>query len=122
MVSETYDEDAIIEYLADKCTRKILGLTKKKEYSAIELSDELNTSISTVYRKLKLLEQAGLIRHVKTVINLTGNEEKYYRCIIREVKVLFKGDELSVSLEKEDYSDKYVRFWKRLAHSNSDEL
>ncbi len=122
MVTETNDEDAIIEYLADKWTRKILGLTKKKEYSAIELSDELNTSISTVYRKLKLLEQAGLIRPVKTVINLTGNEEKYYRCIIREVKVLFKGDELSVSLEKEDCSDKYVRFWKRLAHSNSDEL
>src|SRR3989304_10300727 len=119
MVTKTSNEDAIIEYLADRCIRKILGLTSKKEYSAIELSDELNTSISTVYRKLKLLELAGLIKHVKTVINLTGNEEKYYRCIIREVKVSFKGNELSVSLEKEDYSDKFVRLWKRLASSNS---
>jgi len=74
------------------------------------------------YRKLKLLELAGLIKHVKTVINLTGNEEKYYRCIIREVKVSFKGNELSVSLEKEDYSDKFVRLWKRLASSNSEEI
>ena len=122
MVTKTSNEDAIIEYLADRCIRKILGLTSKKEYSAIELSSELNTSISTVYRKLKLLELAGLIKHVKTVINLTGNEEKYYHCIIREVKISFKCDELSVSLEKEDYSDKFVRLWKRLASSNSEEI
>ena len=117
MVTKTNNEDAIkiIECLADEWNRKILSLISKNEYSAIELSDELNTSISTVYRKLKLLEEAGLIQHVKTIINLTGNEEKYYRCIIREVKVSFKCDELSVSIEKEDSSDKYVRFWKRLA-------
>ncbi len=122
MVTKTSNEAAIIECLADKCTRKILGMTSKKEYSAIELSSELKTSISTVYRKLRLLEHAGLIKHVKTVINLTGNEEKYYRCIIREVRVGFKGDELSVGLEKEDCSDKFVRFWKRLGNSNSEEI
>ncbi len=118
---ETNNEDAIIRYLADRCTRRILGLTSKKEYSAIELSDELDTSISTVYRKLKLLEHSGLIQHVKTVINLAGNDEKYYRCTISETTVSFKGGELSVNLKKEDYSDKFIRFWKRLGNSNSKE-
>ncbi len=124
MITTTNNEDAIkiIECLADEQSRKILGMTSKKEYSAIELSDLLNTSISTMYRKIKLLVESGLIQHVKTVINLRGNEEKSYRCVIREVKVSFKCDELSVSLEKEDYSDKYIRFWKRLAHSNSKEI
>ena len=116
MITKKTSEDAIIEYLADKWTRKILSLTSKKEYSAIELSEELGTSISTVYRKLKLLEDAGLIQHVKTVINQRSNEEKYYRCIINEVKISFKGDALSVGLEKKDYRDKYVRFWEMLSH------
>jgi predicted transcriptional regulator len=119
MITKKTSEDAIIEYLADKRTRKILSLTSKKEYSAIELSEELGTSISTVYRKLKLLEDAGLIQHVKTVINLRSNEEKYYRCMINEVKISFKGDKLSVGFEKRDYKDKYVRFWKMLSNSNS---
>ncbi len=114
MVAKTNNEDVIVKYLADECTRNILSLTSKKEHSAIELSDELDTPISTVYRKLKLLENSGLIQHVKTVINLAGNEEKYYLCIIREATVSFKGGELSVSLKKEDYSDKFVRLWKRL--------
>ena len=122
MITKTTSEDAIIEHLADKWTRKILGLTSKKEYSAIELSEELETSISTVYRKIKLLEDAGLIQHVKTVINHRGNEEKYYRCIIHEIKVSFKGNELSVSLQKKDYKDKYIRFWKMLSYSNSREI
>jgi predicted transcriptional regulator len=122
MNTKKNSEDEIIEHLADKRTRKILGLTSKKEYSAIELSEELGTSISTVYRKLKLLEETGLIQHVKTVINHRSNEEKYYRCIIHEVKISFKGDELSVSLEKKDYEDKYIKFWKMLSYSNSKEI
>ena len=119
MITKKTSEDAIIEYLADKRTRKILSLTSKKEYSAMELSEELGTSISTVYRKLKLLDDAGLIQHVKTVINHRSNEEKYYRCIINEVKISFNGYAFSVGIEKKDYRDKYVRFWKMLSNSNS---
>jgi predicted transcriptional regulator len=122
MITKTTSEDAIIEYLADKRTRKILGLTSKNEYSAIDLSEELGTSISTVYRKLKLLEDTGLIQHVKTIINHRGNEEKYYRCTIHEVKISFKGDELSFSLDKKDYRDKYVRFGKMLSYSNNGKI
>ncbi len=118
MVTETNNEYMIIGYLADKCTREILSLTSKKEYSTLELSDELNIPISTIYRKLKLLEHSGFVQHVRTVRNLAGNEEKYYRCTIREATVNFKDGELSVSLKKEDYSDKFIRFWKRLAYSN----
>ncbi len=120
MVSKKNSEDVIVKYLADDSTRKILGLTSKKECSAIELSDELNTPISTVYRKIKLLEYFELIQHVKTVINLAGNEEKYYRCVIRAATVKFKDGELSVDLEKEDYSDKFIRLWKRFVRSDEE--
>jgi predicted transcriptional regulator len=116
MVTRTNNEYEIIEYLADTCSRHILHLTSKKEYSAIELCDEIKIPVSTVYRKIKLLENSGFIQHVKTVMNFTGNEEKYYRCVVREAIVSFRDGELSISLKKEDYSDKFIRLWKRLSH------
>ncbi len=122
MVAEKNDKSAIIELLADKCIRAILSLTTKKEYSAIELSGKLNISVSTVYRKLKLLENSELIQHVKTVRDIPGNEEKYYRCVIREAIVSFDGGKFYVSIKKENFSDKVVKFWKRVARSKSNEI
>ncbi len=122
MVTEKNDKSAIIELFADKYIREILSLTSRKEYSAIELSKELNTSISTVHRRLRLLENSGLIQHIKTVIDLVGNEEKYYRCVILEAIVSFYDGKFSVSVKKEDFSGKVIRLWKRLARSNSKEI
>lgn len=121
MATKINNEVVIIEYLADSCSREILVLTSKKEYSAIELSEELNVPISTVYRKLKLLEGSGLIQHVKTVINPSVKEEKYYRCVIRDATINFRGGDLSVSLMKDDYSDKFIRLWKRVVCSDDKE-
>ena len=54
------------------------------------------------------------VQHVNTIINLSGNEEKYHKCNIRRASVTFVDGELSVSIATEDYSDKFVRLWERL--------
>jgi predicted transcriptional regulator len=114
------DEDTIFEMFADKQSRMILSLASIKECSASQLSQELGIPLATVYRKLKLMESTGLLKHVKTVINLSGNEEKYYRCAIREATVHIHDGIFSVDFKKEDHSEKIVRLWKRLAHANDD--
>ncbi|MFQ6050819.1 MAG: ArsR family transcriptional regulator, partial [Candidatus Hydrothermarchaeota archaeon] len=76
---------------------------------------ELDIPIATVYRKIKSLEDAELIKHVKTIINISGNEEKYYKSNVGRVSLTFSGGRLFVKVEKEDYSDKFVRLWKRLS-------
>jgi len=68
----------------------------------------------------KLLENTGLIQHVKTIINLQGNEEKFYRSAILEATVHLNDGKLSLDLKKEDRSDKIIRLWKRLAHPDND--
>lgn len=83
------NEEILIEILGNKYTRAILSLTSGMECSAIQLCRELKIPLSTVYRKLKQLEQIGIVKHVKTIINLSGNEEKYYRCVIEEIEVTF---------------------------------
>ena len=120
MNSNPSDEEEVFELLANKYSRTILSLTSVKECSASQLSQELDIPLATVYRKLKLMESTGLIRHVKTIINLSGNEEKFYRCAIREATVHIHDGIFSVDFKKEDHSDKIIRLWKRLAHPNDE--
>jgi len=114
------EEEIVFELLANKYSRTILSLTSIKECSASQLSQELDIPLATVYRKLKLMENTGLLRHVKTIINLSGNEEKFYRCAIREATVHIHDGLFSVDFKKEDHSDKIIRLWKRLAHPNDE--
>jgi predicted transcriptional regulator len=114
------DEEIVFELLANKYSRTILSMTSIKECSASQLSQELDIPLATVYRKLKLMENTGLLRHVKTIINLSGNEEKFYRCAIREATVHIHDGIFSVDFKKEDHSDKIIRLWKRLAHPNDE--
>jgi len=114
--------EKFIELLGDKYSREILSLTSSMECSALLLCKELGIPLATVYRKLKFLEDAGLIKHVKTIIQLSGNEEKYYRCVIHEVKVNIHKGILSINLTMVDCNDKIVRLWKRLTQSSSQDI
>ncbi len=111
----TVNEQLLIELLGNKYSRGILSLTSNMECSALQLCRELGIPLTTVYRKIKLLEKTGLIRHVKTIINLSGNEEKYYRCAIDEIRVSFNKGMLSVNLKLQDNQDKIVTLWKRFS-------
>jgi predicted transcriptional regulator len=119
MKTNTDKEELIIGLLANNYSKAILSLTSKKECSASMLSQELNIPLATVYRKLRQLEDTGLIQHIKTIINLFGIEEKFYRCRIREVKISINEGMFSVELTKEDQSDKIIWLWKRLAHPDN---
>ncbi len=114
MNSKKNNEEMLIELLGNKYTRAILSLTSSMECSALQLCRELNIPLATVYRKLRLLEDTGLIKHVKTIIHLSGNEEKYYRCAIQDVKMSFHKGILSVSMNMEECNDRIVRLWKRI--------
>lgn len=116
------NEEMLIEILGNKSSRAILSLTSRMECSAIQLCHELGIPLTTVYRKLKVLEDKGMIKHVKTIINLSGNEEKYYRCVINAVTVNFNRGILDVSLQMEDCNDKIVRLWKRFTLPDANEL
>ena len=102
---ESGDEETVFELLANKHSRMILSLASIKECSASQLSQKLGIPLATVY----------------TVINLSGNEEKYYRCAIREATIHIHDGTFSVDFKKEDHSEKIIGLWKRLAHAN-DEL
>ncbi len=116
MQTRANKSEDFIEFLADECSGAIIVATSRKECSAMQLSRELSMPISTVYKKLKLLEDAEIIQNVKTLIDRAGNQEKYYRCIVRDAVVKFHEGEISISIEKADYKNDFVTLWKNLAN------
>ncbi len=120
--SKTSSDEILIGILGNKYCRAILSLTSDMECSAFQLCRELGIPLATVYRKLKLLEDTGLIKHVKTIIHLSGNEEKYYRCAIQDVKVSFHKGMLSVNLNLEEYNNKIVRLWQKFRHTDAQRI
>jgi len=110
-------EADFLEILGSKYINAILSRTSVKECSASELSIELDIPLATVYRKLKLLEESGLVENVKTIINISGNEEKFYRCLISDATVNFHDGKLSVKVEIMGHVNKITRLWKRFTKS-----
>ena len=116
MTSKTSDQKLMLELLANENSRDILCLTSKKEYSANQLSNELDIAPATIYRNLKHLELAGMIQVVKTIMDNHGNEEKYFRCSIRRIIIDISG-KLDIRSENEDLGNSIIRLWKRIARS-----
>ncbi len=116
MTSKMSDQRLMLELLANENSRDILCLTSKKEYSANQLSNELDIAPATIYRNLKNLESAGMIQVVKTIMDNHGNEEKYFRCSIRRIIIDING-KLDIRSENEDHGDSIIRLWKRISRS-----
>ncbi len=112
MTSKTPDHNIMLEFLSNEKSRDIMRLTSKKEYSANQLSIELEIAPATIYRKLKQLEDAGMIQHVKTIMDYHGNEEKYYRCSVRRIIIDISNGKLVIRSEKEDLGNRTIRLWK----------
>jgi len=110
------NEEEALAFLADRYARRIISATARKERSARELSSSLGIPQATVYRKLKQLEEHGMIKHVKSVINTKGKEEKFYRCRLKSLSVIYRDGKLSIEFVEEDLSDRLVRLWKTLSH------
>ncbi len=117
MISKKFDHDKMLDLLANENSRDVLRLTSLKEYSAKELSMELGIALATIYRKLKHLNDAGMLQHVKTIVDYHGNEMKYYRCSIRRFIVDIINGKVEIYFEKENDGDKVVRLWKRIGCS-----
>ena len=117
MISKPFDQRVMLELLANENSRDILRLTSIKEYSANQLSNDLDIAPATIYRNLNHLEDAGMIQIVKTIMDYHGNEEKYFRCSIRRIIIDINNGKLDIRSENEYLGDSIIRLWKRIARS-----
>jgi predicted transcriptional regulator len=98
------DEDAVqglLDALDDADCRTILDVTGEGALTASEVSETCDLPLSTAYRKLELLTEAGLVEE-RTRIRRSGKHASEYRRVVTDVVVsLDTGEGLALRLVPE---------------------
>jgi len=88
----------IIESLSNVCTRAVLFSIKNTSKDATQIADELQISLSTVYKTLSTLEDLALVEVNKFIISSEGKKVKQYRSRIGKVEITLENLEPSLNL------------------------
>lgn len=88
----------IIESLTNVCSRAVLFSIKNKAKDATQIAEELNISLSTVYKTLANLEDLALIEVEKFVISSEGKKIKLYKSRIGKVEITMTDREPVLNL------------------------
>jgi DNA-binding transcriptional ArsR family regulator len=117
-VSEAADEeeDALLELLDDEYARAILTATSAEPMSANELSEAIDASVTTVYRRVDRLKDHGLIEE-QLRPQPDGNHYKVFAGTLSRVEVSFDDGEMELAVEtvpEEDPADRFTRMWEDL--------
>ena len=83
----------IIESLSNVCTRAVLFCVKKEAKDATQISEELNISLSSVYKTVSTLEELALLDVEKFIISKEGKKIKLYRSRIGKVEITMQNME-----------------------------
>jgi len=107
--------DDILRILLDIQSREIIKVLAKSELTIREISNILDISQSTAYRKMKKLEECEIIKKSKVVRTLEGLDESYYKNWTYKIIVNFEDNKLSYKLEHVEIEEKIVRLWQKFS-------
>ena len=77
--------------LTEEYTAKILLATMGKPKSAFELSERLNIPIAACYRKIRVLEEAGLLVCDERKLTQAGKRMSVYRSRVLNAQIVFEN-------------------------------
>ena len=97
---DEYDiNQRIIEALTTTCSHAVLFAIVETEKDAIEISNELQLSLSTVYKTLVNLEKLSLIQIQRFKMTDEGKKIKMYRSKIKEASITINENNSKVMLQ-----------------------
>ena len=87
--------------------------------SALNLSKNYGIPITTVYRRIEELVQAGLLVSVKSGRTLDGKWYELYRSLLKRIDISFEEGNMQIEVEINNHvADKFTRIWSLLAPSS----
>ena len=96
---DEYDiNQRIIEILTTTCSHAVLFSIVNAAKDAVEISDELQISLSSTYKALTNLEKLSLIEIQRFKITDTGKKIKLYRSRIKKANISISENESDVTL------------------------
>ena len=115
LVNDEPAKQRILTALSDEYSRQILTATIQQPLSALDLSKNYQIPITTVYRRIQELIEAGLIAAVKSGRTTDGKWYDLYRSLLLRIDVSFDGGDVRIDAKLNDHiSDKFTRMWNSI--------
>jgi predicted transcriptional regulator len=96
--------------LTEEYSAKILLATMGKPKTAFELSDKLGVPIAACYRKIKILEDCGLINCVERRLTQAGKRISLYKSNVKNAQIVFERNKIRANIEMIDGTSKNTTF------------
>lgn len=116
-MSEEWDPDTLLDVFGSETARGILALASVEPLSAGDLSDHLEVSEPTVYRRLDALQRYDLVTgHAQ--VDDGGNHYKTYETNLERIAFEIEDGRFVVDVRLErDLVDQFESFWSDLGES-----
>jgi predicted transcriptional regulator len=88
--------------LTEEYSAKILLATMGKPKTAFELSEKLGVPIAACYRKIKILEDSGLIFCVERRLTQAGRRISLYKSNVKNAHITFERNKVRANIEMID--------------------
>ena len=88
--------------LTEEYSAKILLATMGKPKTAFELSEKLGVPIAACYRKIKILEDSGLIFCVERRLTQAGKRISLYKSNVKNAQIVFERNKVRAKIEMID--------------------
>lgn len=114
-MSEDPDAADLFALLDDEYARAILTETSVRPMSAKRLSEAVDASLPTIYRRVERLRDAGLIDE-RPAFQREGRHYGVYEARLERIDVRLADGALTVSVEVEptDPADRFTAIWEDL--------
>ena len=88
--------------LTEEYSAKILLATMGRPKSAFDLSEKLGVPIAACYRKIKLLEDSGLIFCAERRLTQAGKRISLYKSNVKNAQIMFERSKIRAKIEMID--------------------
>ncbi|HDP97505.1 MAG TPA: ArsR family transcriptional regulator [Euryarchaeota archaeon] len=85
--------------IMDTYAAKILVACARKPKHALELSKRLDIPIAACYRRIHVLEKAGLLKAVDRALTQQGKRIMLYQSMLKNAYIFFEGGKLRVRFQ-----------------------
>ena len=123
MLIKSEAKKAVLEALADEHARRILEDTIFKVKSVTDISRECNIPMTSAYRKVKMLTDAGLLRVERFVTTDQGVKYELFSSNVKSISVKFEAGLLEIDVTSNvGASEKMANLFFSLEHSLADTI
>ncbi|ACV11621.1 transcriptional regulator, ArsR family [Halorhabdus utahensis DSM 12940] len=106
--------EEVLDTIGDQHAREVLAAVSQSPKSAKQLSEELELSLPTVYRRLEILEEHELVSD-QTSVAEDGNHYKVYESNFESTVIRLEDDEYQVRIYRsENLPDRFSQLWDDL--------